>query len=334
MRYKVLFLQPKKYFVELGVNFHDIDATFLVYYSFNLKEYLLNFDLIVSCLDHELSSRKIIGMANNLSICTLYLMDGVYDFSNATLNKQFTKNNIQLLSPCIYGNVFTLEEGFKEYLSNKNQTTCFQYLPLRAKLEITQKKKRGVLLTTAKTPYFNDDEFSNLVYWFKEIVHFFEQHEIEYFARIFDSRLLEKLPAITARNIVDEDLSIALSSAEVVLCTPSTVIFSAYHYNIPCVILNYRDDTVYYDSDYNLTDLSFLNEAIGSCKRRDCKYMDDNRNKLYLSQYNFSLLEGWQASENISFYFNASVLARYLYVHLPPNFKSLMKRLYNKWFDK
>lgn len=337
MKHKVLFLQPKKYFDELSVNFTDIDATFLGCFSFNLKEYILNFDLIVSCLDHDISSRRIIEMANSLSIRTLYLMDGVYDFSNATSNKQFTKNNLQLLSPCIYGNVFTLEKAFKEYLTKENLATSFEYFPARAKLEITQQKKRGILLTTAKTPYFNEDEFIILIKWFKEVIEFFEHHGIEYFTRVFDKKLLENLPKLKTRNIVNESLSIALSSAEAVLCTPSTVIFSAYHYNIPCVILNYRNDTVFYDSNYDLTNISLLSDAIKNCSRiRNDIYVGNtiNNSKLCLSQYNFNLANGLQPNEKISFYFNASVLARHLYMHLPNNLKTIIKRLYNKRLNK
>jgi hypothetical protein len=327
---KVLFLQPRKYFEELGVNFGAIECTFGLIVSFNLAKSIKRFDLVVSCIDHDFGSRHLVSVANYHGVPTVFLMDGVYDNANAIHNPLTKQLGLKLLDPCIYKNLFVLGSYFKEYIEENYDVRCFEYFPRRAVLELNNiVPKAGVLLSSAMTPYFNEIEFVELVHWYKQLLNVISLSGIKYFSRIYDEKLLNAIPQFKLVNNIDETLSEAFSRAEALICTPSTLIYSAARYGIPTATLNYRCDKLYFNCDYDVKkacdiDIDFINNLTAYVP----SYNNDIYNELDFNNYDYHTTNDDSLKKVKSLYVDFSFFSRMTYKVLPKNIKAILKKIH------
>ena len=325
---KVLFLQSREYFEELGVDLSNCDADFTLFVSFNLRSKLKRYDLIVSCIEHDLGARRVVNFGNSLGIPTVFLMDGVFDLSNSVSNPLLKRLKVVQFKPFIYSNIFLLGDRFANYINNKElDVKVFSYLPKRAALVLQPREKvADVLITTAITPYFDENEKIKLTRWITFLATTLEKHNISIKLRVFDETLLEN-EYLQKINNTKESLSDAVSSVSCVMCTPSTVIHSLSVYGFPNILLNFRSDEIFYESGYELSALNNVKNAIDyivnslSCKANLNKKVDYGVN-LDSFEYNKSHYR----AKIPYLYFSFSTLIRLLYKKLPNNIKKILKK--------
>ncbi|MDD8057632.1 hypothetical protein [Shewanella metallivivens] len=321
----ILFLQQKSYFSELGIEFEGCESTFGCIFTFKLTAYLKKFDLIVSCLEHDKSAREVINFANAIGIPTVFLMDGIYDDANAKKNPLLKSMNIDFFSPCIYSNVFLLNNSFKNYLENEFDTRCFLYTPKRARLIIDDTtKKNGFLITTAITPYFNNAEFNVLIVWIKRLLVDLQDLDLKFFARIFDEKILKEIPELKGCNNTFESLSTAISRSNGVICTPSTVLHSANLYGFKTMVLNYRGGSTYFDCDYDIKDLIQLKTSLSTMSfshSKDARYIWSSIN---LKDYTYHKRNGVETKWK-GLYINIGYIQRLIYNSLPKRMRCKIK---------
>jgi len=330
--YKVLFLQPKAYFDELGVDFESLESTFGLVLTINLSKSIRNYDLIVSCIDHDIESREIMLIANKLAVPTLFLMDGIYDRSNALNNPLLKKRGIQLLEPFVYKNIFVMGAVFKKYLEKKYDVKVFEYLPKRAQLQLTEEpEKVDFLLTTAITPYFDDVEFNILINWFRAVVNVLDSLDCNYHIRIFDKKILDAIPELNIKNNTIDTLSLAISKVNTVICTTSTVLHSSQSYGVPNITLNYRNERLFFETTENINDiknLGLIKNYIELKTDKDLINVDINKSVL-LTEVTYEKSEETEVPlKSFQFFINLSFIKRLIYKSLSASFKRKVKAMF------
>lgn len=325
---KVLFLQQREYFSELGVEFKGYDATFGCIFTFNIYKNIAKYDLVVSCIDHDKDARKIIEAANRIAIPTVFLMDGVYDITNAKENPLLRKLGVKLLEPFIYANIFVLGESFVSYLQGNHDVNAIDYLPLRASLDIenTTNITDSVLITTAITPYFNQEERKTLIIWLKKVIAVLTKHSISYETRIFDTDILKELSIDESLNRVDCSLSRAIEKHRSVICTPSTVIHSLSEYSVSNLCLNFRKEPLLYNTNIMVDDLESLERGIQRLiKDKYPVIMKNPKVGVDFSEYKYKSCDIFlNEATNSEMYFSVDYIVRSIYKKLP---KSIAKSI-------
>jgi hypothetical protein len=178
------------------------------------------------------------------------LQDGVFDFSNSFCNPFFF-DSYKLLYPSTSNVVFSFGNKEKSYIKYFNPNAVVKsYMPTFINKTIENKKtfsnsnaQFDVMITTANTAYFSDQEFDRLVNLLVNIVGKLKKSELTYCFRIFDKKIIEALKHVSIAfvNIIDVDLCSALTLTKSVITTPSTLSVEVMILDVPVATLIYRD---------------------------------------------------------------------------------------------
>lgn len=272
--YNILFLQPKCYFDELGVEYSGINATFGIVFVLNVFSELSKYDMVVSCVDHDSHAREIILKAKSVGTKTVFIMDGIYEENNAKNNPITKRKGLELLVPVIYDHVVTLTVKHSEYLE-KQDVSASLYVPKRAAINIIPNKESNkILLTTALTPYFNSVQKEKALKFYKDIISYFELSDLDVLYRVFDKDIASLLPK--GLNDINTSLDEQVSSSKLIVSTPSTVLFSAHAKGIETITLNYRNDRIFYDSSFNVSTINEFKVIINSLTLDSIKRCSEN----------------------------------------------------------
>ncbi|MBZ2168428.1 hypothetical protein [Marinobacter sp. F4216] len=245
---RVLFLQPKSYFEELGIDVTpDIDAQFGFLVSLDVSHFLKKFDLVVNAIDHDPSCRTLCGYARSLGIPAIFLMDGIFDLANAEKNPFVLSRVDGLLSENCYTTIFTPTKKHRDYIAS-NFGNSVLFLPKRLTFGLEEGHEKAVdkykyLITSAKTAYFDDTERDDLAKILVDVIEYLDKRGESFALRIFDNYLLSKINASLKRkpvNIVDAPFSDVIGCVDAVISPPSSVLHTASLANKRVYILNFR----------------------------------------------------------------------------------------------
>lgn len=265
---KILFLQPKEYFERLGLNFDALkhDAEFGVFLFSSFARNVSSYSCVVSCIDHSHFNRLICMHALSRGVPAALIMDGVFEWSNATENKFLLKRKISLLSPFCYSHALVVDEQLNSIL-NKKGVESMRYVPGLSESNpslSSGSKENKILVTTANTAYFNDSERDSLVSLLKEVVGVLKRKDIPYFYRIFDRSLLERLGDKDAANNTDGDINDVIEFASAVITTPSTLVSKVVGAGVPVALLDYRDGPIFMQTGWRINGASDIAKTIDS----------------------------------------------------------------------
>ncbi|MCD2528843.1 hypothetical protein LPL65_12450 [Providencia huaxiensis] len=244
--FKILFSESEEFYRSLGLT----DNPDYQYYfdGMNLykkkSDYLKDFDLFV-CAFYTLPHNAILTIKfNKLNIKTVLVCDGIVDISNVLNNPMVKKYNLIQFFPIIQ-DYFIFPYSEEVYLFNEYVRTI-NYMPDRIiskkeNLPIPSEKK--ILITTANTAYFNEDEYSNLIILLKEILNYLNNEKISYSIRIFDKSILNDIYSLVKniKNDVDRTFEDTLLDYSSVISTPSSIIITSMYHNRSVGQLIYRD---------------------------------------------------------------------------------------------
>lgn len=282
---KILFIQPKSYYDALGVDIDNsfFEATYGIFFSFNIRKELMCFDVIVNCLDHDLSARKICRMANELNIPTMYLMDGIFESNNAVNNWAFKSRNISQFDEKIYDIILTPTGEHMDYLRSHGVSASIFY-PKRIYFDVdnSMSKEFDFIITTANTPYFDEPEFQKLTSIIEKTYHEIIKLNYSVIFRIFDNRLLNELSNrnINVINIVDCDISKAINKCRCLITTMSSIIIPCVNQQYPVIMIRHRD---YNECDLDVRNVVDLNTSLNNLDDIIIKSIEMSKNTNWFS---------------------------------------------------
>lgn len=264
----VLFLQPRQYFERLGVDFDALPFD----YEFGMPSFGIitskykKYDAAVTCIDHSHYGRLICQKLQYSGIKVILIMDGVFEWANATSNPYLSKLAINLLSPVFYNSVLTVDRALMDIL-NEGGVEAIQYTKSIYEPRLGSEQK--FLITTANNPYFDSSEYDSLIDVIKEVSSYFSSNGIAFDYRIFDDRLIEDLAIEDTRNKITGAIEDIGSDYSGVFTTPSSIVIPLMENNVPVCILDYRDVPLFVQSGWRKTLGSDTDKTVRSMLSRD-----------------------------------------------------------------
>jgi hypothetical protein len=330
---KVLALQDSSYFNELGIDFSGCSVTFGLTITLSVKRVLQQYDLIVSCLDHDLSAIRVVKLANFLNIPTLYIADGVYDITNAIKNPVMIELNKKQLFPAIYGTIFCVGAKFVPWYGEfYPKVNIYTYIPKRAslpKIDTAENRRKGILFTTALRPYFDQKDFESLVDESLRFLRFLSDNNYDIKLRISDDRFLSALSEYKHLNSTEGNISEAMLNSECVVSTTSTILFTCYEYGIPHVLLNYRNDEILYDVEVSLS----RGESLCAAKLDEMitsqSYKEWPKSGCKLKDYNYPVVPFLECDTANFKNFGFNFFIRRVYRGFSPSLRKKIKRVWH-----
>lgn len=275
---KILFVEPYEYYERLGLERKDCFYFGIPTFSLSLKRYLNQFDIVVTCIDHSRLSKFVVCLARSIGKKTILIMDGTYDFCNSVCHPYLKKVKRQILQYKIYDLILTPDYDFSNYL--RMSASLIKYIPKHMKVIGSSYEKKtessSILITTANTAYFNNEEFCRLTSIIKKILKELYDINVIVKLRVFDNKLLSCLyddfPGI--ENLVNSDLSDVLNQIDGVISTPSSVVVSSVMANLPTCVLLYRDFPYEHPAGWVLHEGLDIKNTVRSMLSRDIHRMN------------------------------------------------------------
>ena len=283
---KILVVMPRQKFVGLV---GEIPARFKGVFEFVRKKEYLQAAVLVSqarlVITHShLSPRAnyFILQARAQGITTLLLVDGPLEWSNSYLNPSLRKTNPlfrgYLMEPLIHDAILAVSAAQAGYLAFRNPDRDITFMTYKNKRLSSVKpaapsaSRWQFLITTAKTPYFDDTEKDNLIHLLRQLTTALEQGGYSYVFRIFDNALQEALSP--KENLLEGSFVEVLQQVECVIGTPSSVLLQSMASDKPVGTLIYRDSPLFYQSGWLVGDLCSLDATLASMISREDTRMD------------------------------------------------------------
>ncbi len=245
---KILFLQDRSYFTRYG--FEDEGLSYTV--CFLEGDYkkstrnLTKYDLIMSCIYHDVMANHIINKAASVGVKSIFLTDGVFDLANSINNGITSSLNLFPQLP-IVTDYICVSSNMSEKLAKYFGKTPLKLLPkFISHTEVTSTKGRSVLITTANSSYFNDEEFQALNRLIVETYKFCIDSGIDVYFRIFDGRIVKeltqklKLRADLFRN--EGGFEESLEGVGAVFTTHSSICVTTATSRVPTCCFLYRSE--------------------------------------------------------------------------------------------
>lgn len=314
MKKRILFLENKRYYDDLGIVKAIDNQLFEFEYDGNKNykisdEELKKYDIIISCLFHDYLSNFMIIKALKNGIKTALVSDGIIEWCNMFENPFLRKMDIELYHPIIHDLFICVgeeEKRYFEFLSNK----CALYLPSRVitnfeKIPLPYNNK--ILITTANTAYFNVEERLNLVELLRKTIEDLKNENVMY--RIYDQYLIDQLNIESKDNYINCSFEEILKEVDIVITTPSSIVVNSIYHERAVAQLIYRDSPLFIQSGWQINGSINCLKTINSMKSRD--YHRINYQKYQLANYididniNVSLLDN---KEEKSVFINAQLI--------------------------
>jgi hypothetical protein len=283
---KILVVMPRQKFVGLV---GEIPERYRGVFKFvSKKEYLRAAALVTQArlvITHShLSPRAnyFILQSRARGIPTLLLVDGPLEWSNSYLNPSLRKTNPffrgYLMEPLIHDAILAVSAAQAGYLAFRNTDRDISFMTYENKRlsSVSQAAPSAsrwqFLITTAKTPYFDDTEKNNLIHLLRQLTVALEQGGYSYVFRIFDKALQEALSL--QDNLLEGSFEEVLQQVECVIGTPSSVLLQSMASDKPVGTLIYRDSPLFYQSGWLVGDLYNLDATLASMISREDTRMD------------------------------------------------------------
>ena len=215
--------------------------------------------------------------ARAFGIRTLFLVDGPLEWSNSYLNPSLRKTNRffrgYLMEPLIHDAILAVSPAQAGYLAFRNPDRNLSFMTYKNQRLTRSKpvppscKRWQFLITTAKTPYFEDREKDNLIHLLRHLTAVLEKNGYSYVYRIFDLALQEALSP--KENLLEGSFEEALQQVECVIGTPSSVLLQGMASGKPVGTLIYRDAPLFYQSGWLVGDLYRMEATLASMISRE-----------------------------------------------------------------
>ena len=283
---KILVVMPRQKFVGLV---GEIPERYRGVFKFASKKAYLRAAALVTQARLVITHSHLSPRANYFilqsrarGIPTLLLVDGPLEWSNSYLNPSLRKTNPffrgYLMEPLIHDAILAVSVAQAGYLAFRNPDRDISFMTYENKRLSSVRQaapsasRWQFLITTAKTPYFNDTEKNNLIHLLRQLTAALEQGGYSYVFRIFDEALQEALSP--QDNLLQGSFEEVLQQVECVIGTPSSVLLQSMASDKPVGTLIYRDSPLFYQSGWLVGDLYNLDATLASMISREDTRMD------------------------------------------------------------
>jgi len=275
---------------------------------------------------------RIVLEARRRSIRTLFVVDGPLEWSNSYTNPHLRRRlgdtPAALMEPLVYDAVATTSTAQTRYLAFKNRNRNIEFTsyashridstgltrgghrsngatssPSHAGAAATDDHDRtpkdaghqwDFLVTTAKTPYFNERERRDLTRVLERVCDALRSSERRFAVRLFDDRLIEA--AGDAHNDRDGNFADALSRTRCVIGTPSSVLLESMLHAKPTATLLYRDGPLFHQTGWLIgctEDLEPTFESMLTAERTRMEFQASELGKHVDSRDFYEWFEDW-----------------------------------------
>jgi len=267
---KFLVLDPLETFQKiagfLGAQREDYEFDGQVYYK-NSAVFFEKYDAVICIHTVEPLNSYILNKCLFLNVKTMVVFDGVYEWDNAYKNPKHIQAGIKLYDPISSDMALIVGEPIN-YLSHINPGVTFHsYRPTR--MIISKNSRNAVaegtlLLTTAKTPYFDLKERERLVNLYREVLTVCRSifDNIEF--RFFDESLLSDIGGDLTKNKTDGSFSDAIKNYSNLITTPSSVSIEAMALGVAVAHLDYRDSPLFFQAGWRLNQSVDIPDVLSS----------------------------------------------------------------------
>lgn len=267
---RILFSEDESYYRKLGlVDIKDVEFHFggMKYYNKSGEWLSERYDYF-ACFMYTLPHNAILTEKfRKLDIPSILIIDGIYDLSNSINNPMSNKYGLILYEYLQQDICISVENRIDHFFGEEK--SYFYYLPDHMKCETKKTEVDNmdtkILLTTANSAYFNDDEYGNLLSILDTVISTFLDLGLDFETRIFDKRLLTDLEEkFELNNIIDCSFDVALSNYTHIVTTPSSLAVSAMKGGRAVALLVYKDQPTFISSGWIFTSQRTLNTGIDS----------------------------------------------------------------------
>lgn len=283
---KILFSEDEWYYRDLGLD-DVIGFTYIFggmrFYNAPLSE-LCQYDAFI-CAYYTMPHNVILTRKfKSIGIRSILCSDGIFDFSNAFLNVMHRKYDLVQFQPIIQDYFICVGKAEANYFSKG--VDAMDYMPKRlissGRPALIPNEKK-VLVTTANTAYFNDNEYKILFQLMSDVLNCLVEKEVRFSLRIFDARLVADLndqfnPPIF--NDISENFEETLERYSSVITTPSSVAVVSMFHGRPTALLVYRDFPMFLQTGWLIPSVAVFSNILSSFLLADSERMKI-QNKLY-----------------------------------------------------
>lgn len=339
-----LFSEHEAYYRELGlVDQPDVKFHFNGGRLYKKKAtYLSQFDLFICAFYTQGHSLILTNKFKALGVNTVLCADGIFEFSNAINNIMIRKYNVVQFHPIYQDYFICVGEEENKYFSLSNIT--YRYLPDRVMKQTLIKSlpvKKRILITTANTAYFNENEFESLISLMVSIIRIIIQKGDDFSFRIFDEALLNRISksiGIKVFNDIELDFDSTIEKYSSVITTPSSIAITSMYHQRSVALLVYKDVPLLIQSGWNIPSSDVFYNSYSSFFELDRTRIDIQNNilKKYLSDKSLNehlmMISNKSCSSNnnycdevlfnmlnSSFNFNIEFFVRRLYLKIKTN---------------
>jgi hypothetical protein len=199
---------------------------------------------------------------------SVIVSDGIFDFSNAIDNPMVKKYNVTMYHPVLQDYMICV--GSKEASYFSHNVNCFNYLPTRVLSKtnmITIPSRAKILVTTANTAYFNQEEFDALVILINGVIEVLTNSNVDFSLRIYDKALLKSISQSfsgSLANDISSNFECCLESYSGVITTPSSIAVTSMYHKRAVALLVYRDKPMLLQSGWLISTKEIFQQSLDS----------------------------------------------------------------------
>lgn len=261
----ILFSESESYYKSLGIlealSDYTLEFNGARLYKRN-SAYFFKYAAFVSGFYCCPRASLIVIKCAKVNVKSIYLMDGIFEYSNALNNPMIKKYSLKLNFPilhdyaCIVGRV---EKGL--FLESR----CYQYLPQRVSMFGVKESKceNLILVTTANTAYFDAEERSELVDLLRAVCTNLVQNKVDFKIRIFDESIL-KVIGVFSVNDIESSFEDCIKDVTHVITTPSSISLTAMSLGLPVLHVDVKDTPKFFTGGWNIYSLRQVDRVLKS----------------------------------------------------------------------
>ena len=274
----ILFSESESYYRKLGLK--DIDGIFFIFDGMRFYKrrdsFLMTFSVFISIFYTMPHNILLTQRFKKLGIKTVLCSDGINDLANSFINPMHIKYGVELLHPILQD--FFLCVGKREKIYFNQSAVAMDFMPntiITKQYPIPPPESRKILITTANTAYFNDDEFELLLKLIVGVSELLGDKGVDFSFRIFDDKLFSALQENYSGSIVNDIQSgfeDTLERYTSVITTPSSIAVASMFHGRPTALLIYRDWPMFLQTGWSIPSVDVFKNNFDSFF--DC---DDSR---------------------------------------------------------
>lgn len=222
-------------------------------------------------------------------IPVLVLADGILEYRNIWQNPAIKPTAV--FQPVLGHKIAVIGNSQARVISSwGNSGKCevvglprMDHLPLIAASAPPQKKKLSILVCTARTPGFTENQRDLIIQSLIDLRKWFEDrkvindHEFEVHWRL--TKDLSKTVGVAGdvSDITGKEMAEALADSDILITTPSTTMLEGMRFGLPTVLLDYTNSPAYVPAAWSITAPSHIENVITEVVAADpakCKFQD------------------------------------------------------------